>query len=91
MKTLALAALAVTLTAGAAAAQSGQAAGGPLGEVSRRTGTDPWGTTYPPPGVWVPGVGTPGVVLDEPGTTGTIVSPDDDEDEQVVVRRVPRR
>lgn len=71
MKTLALAALAVTLTAGAAAAQSGSAAGGPLGDYSRRNGIDPWGTTYPPPGVFV----APGIAVDEPEETGTLFAP----------------
>jgi hypothetical protein len=75
MKTLALAAIAVTLTAGAALAQSGSgsAAGGPLGDVSRRNGVDPWGTTYGPPGVLV----GPGVVVDEPMATGTVIVPNE--------------
>lgn len=74
MKTVALAALALTLTAGAALAQSGSgsAAGGPLGDISRRNGVDPWGTTYPQPGVIVgPGI----VVEDEPMATGTVIVP----------------
>lgn len=76
MKTLALVALATTLTAGAALAQSSSHAGGPLGEWSRRNGVDPWGTTYGPPGVVIggPGVilGGPGVGAYDPEETGTV-------------------
>lgn len=63
MKSLVLAA-ALVVTAGTAFAQTGTAAGGPLGDIGRKTGTDPMGTTLPAPGA---------VIVDGPVATGTVV------------------